>query len=296
MDSKHHLNNYSVEQVKNKYKQIYDLINSDLSSNIFGNYSFFLNYGYIADHNPQYSNVELPKQELNKSSIKLILEVIGDCDIRDGEILDIGCGRGGTSFTINKYFGVKRIIGLDQSSNAISFCKQKFENYRLQFLEGDAENLPFSNNLFDIITNIESSCNYPHILNFYTEVYRVLRMGGYFLYSDIFLAESMDHTLNVLDKIGFVLEIDRDITNNVLLSMNESAARHLAAYSKDKNEKMLNNFVALPGSKIYEDLKNRKMLYKIFRFRKEHGKIQSLNQEQALNYSNSLAIEILNHS
>ena len=38
---------------------------------------------------------------------------------------------------------------------------------------------------FDVVTNIESSHTYPNLRGFFTEVRRVLRSGGRFLYTDL---------------------------------------------------------------------------------------------------------------
>lgn len=210
--------NTFTPNLKTKVKEMYASINSQLNSNGFEKYSCFLNYGYVGDESIQYSSIELAKNLISKNSVKLILEVVGDCNIQDSKILDIGCGRGGNASSINQYFAVKSIVGIDLSSRVIAFCKQHFENDKINFIEGDAENLPFENSSFDVVTNIESSHCYPNIFDFYTEVHRVLRIGGYFLYTDIFSKEFIDYSLNFLKSIGFVLEIERDITNNVILS------------------------------------------------------------------------------
>ena len=55
----------------------------------------------------------------------------------------------------------------------------------LDFIEGNAEHLPFPDESFDAVINIESSHTYPHFSRFLTEVARVLRPGGHFLYTDV---------------------------------------------------------------------------------------------------------------
>jgi SAM-dependent methyltransferase len=53
-------------------------------------------------------------------------------------------------------------------------------------VQGDAEDLPFSDNEFDIVINVESSHNYPNLRRFFEEVARVLRPGGFFSHADVF--------------------------------------------------------------------------------------------------------------
>ncbi|WP_373155955.1 class I SAM-dependent methyltransferase, partial [Mycobacterium marinum] len=55
----------------------------------------------------------------------------------------------------------------------------------LDFVRGDAENLPFEDESFDVVLNVEASHCYPHFSRFLAEVVRVLRPGGYLLYTDL---------------------------------------------------------------------------------------------------------------
>jgi ubiquinone/menaquinone biosynthesis C-methylase UbiE len=52
-------------------------------------------------------------------------------------------------------------------------------------VQGDAENLPFDDESFDAVINIEASHLYPQLPRFLAEVARVLRPGGHFLYADL---------------------------------------------------------------------------------------------------------------
>ena len=53
------------------------------------------------------------------------------------------------------------------------------------FIEGSAEDLPFPDESFDAVINIESSHTYPNFSRFLAEVARALRPGGHFLYTDV---------------------------------------------------------------------------------------------------------------
>ena len=172
-------------EVKASYKRFYDAVNSQLDASVFGPFSFFLNYGYLPNLSPQYSRIQLPDHFVNKNSVRLVLELIGDCDLKDRRILDVGCGRGGTVFVIKQFFEPRSVQGLDLSPNAIASCRASHRHDNVRFDEGDAENLPFDRELFDVVTNVESSHSYPNLGAFYTEVFRVLAPGGCFLYTDV---------------------------------------------------------------------------------------------------------------
>lgn len=266
---------YSSNEIKENKQKFYDLVSQQLDSTVFGQHALFLNYGFIADDTPQDARVELPNHIINKNSIKLVLEVIGNCDLTDCRILDIGCGRGGTIDVIAKYFQPQEIIGIDISSSAISFCQGNNSYTHANFFQGDAENLTFEEDEFDIVINIESSHNYPDIFRFYREVYRVLKIGGDFLYADFFPMERLDRYLYYLQSIGFVLEKQRDITHNVLLSCDDTARQRLAAFRKENDSEIMSNFLGMPGSKGYINMKNKKSTYRIFKLKKG---LQSKNQ------------------
>lgn len=64
-------------------------------------------------------------------------------------------------------------------------CRQTHNLPGLDFVCGNAEDLPFPENSFDAVINIESSHCYPRFARFLGEVNRVLRPGGDFLYADV---------------------------------------------------------------------------------------------------------------
>ena len=51
-------------------------------------------------------------------------------------------------------------------------------------MQGNAESLPFPDESFDAVINVEASHAYPHFDRFLPELTRVLRPRGHFLYAD----------------------------------------------------------------------------------------------------------------
>ena len=75
--------------------------------------------------------------------------------------------------------------GLDLNAAGIDFCRKRHNLPGLDFVRGDAEDLPFADQSFDAVINVESSHCYPRFPRFLAEVARVLRPGGHFLYADL---------------------------------------------------------------------------------------------------------------
>jgi SAM-dependent methyltransferase len=128
--------------------------------------------------------------------------------------------------------------------------------------------LPFGDASFDVVTNIESSHSYPNINTFYAEVFRVLTPGGYFLYTDVLPVEFMNGAVVFLRALGFSVEREQDITANVLLSCDEIAHTRVQAYDRQNDTQLMGDFLGVPGSQIYEEMRQRRWTYKIFKFKK----------------------------
>jgi phthiocerol/phenolphthiocerol synthesis type-I polyketide synthase E len=255
--------------LKASYKRFYDTVTTQLNATPFGRFSFFLNYGYLPDGSPEFAQVEPPEHCINRNSVKLVLEVVGDLDPTNKHVLDVGCGRGGTIHVLKTYFKPATLTGLDLSTAAISFCRSAHGDARTSFHEGDAEHLPFPDASFEIVTNIESSHSYPSIHRFYSEVARVLVPGGYFLYTDALLRSQIAAGIAYLEHAGLVAERSRDITRNVLLSCDAIAQTRIQAFDGRNDREVINNFLATPGSQVYEDMQTGRWEYHIFRFRKQ---------------------------
>jgi len=251
--------------VKAGYEQFYDAVNKQLNASGFGQLSYFLNYGYVPDGRTDRSAVELPARFFNKNSVRLVLELIGDCTVDGADVLDVGCGRGGTIYALKKFFSPATLTGLDLSTTAIEFDRRIHGDARTRFHEGDAENLPFGDEFFDVVTNVESSHSYPDTDRFYAEVYRVLRPGGVFLYTDVLPAPRHTAAVGALERLGFRLEVNRDITANVLRSCDEVARTRLEAFGERNDPRLMQNFLATPGSQVYEEMQTGRWEYRIVR-------------------------------
>ena len=102
-------------------------------------------------------------------------------NIKNGNsILDVACGTGDICFEIRKSYNVN-IIGIDLSPNMIKIAnkkKMKKKYNEIDFINGDAESLPFESNSIDIVTisyGFRNLANYDLALK---EFYRVLKPGG----------------------------------------------------------------------------------------------------------------------
>ncbi|KTD79253.1 class I SAM-dependent methyltransferase [Legionella waltersii] len=101
-------------------------------------------------------------------------------------IVDIGSGNGIGLKVISQLLASNYALGIDLTNQLVEHSNKNFHlDNQVNYIQSDAEHLPLKNNSIDIITNLESSHNYPIIEHFFSEVERVLVPGGYFCYADV---------------------------------------------------------------------------------------------------------------
>jgi ubiquinone/menaquinone biosynthesis C-methylase UbiE len=120
------------------------------------------------------------------------------------------------------------MVGMDLAGKAIDFCRRTHHLAGLRFVQGDAERIPFDDQHFDVVMNVESSHCYPRLDAFFREVKRVLRPGGYFLYADIMLLEHLPERRKMLNRAGLEIVQEHDIGANVLASLDSNSDERTA--------------------------------------------------------------------
>ncbi len=86
------------------------------------------------------------------------------------KILDVGCGTGKNLETFSK-FG--EVIGIDNSIDAINFCKKR----GFKAIKGDIEKMPFKSNFFDAVTALDV-LEHVDDVKALKEIKRVLNQDG----------------------------------------------------------------------------------------------------------------------
>jgi SAM-dependent methyltransferase len=251
-----------TQAAKASYRDFYDDVTRRLEQSGVAEASFFLNYGYLTLGGPDEARVEVPPGIFNPSSVRLAFELIGSTELKDRRVLDVGCGRGGTVALLAERFDADA-TGVDLSPEAVAFCRRVHRHPRTRFEVGDAEHLPVADGVFDVVTNIESSHTYPSLRAFFAEVARVLVSGGLFLYTDLLPVQRWMEVRVLLGPLGFTIREERHITPNVLASCDEVAATRAQAFGG--GSAMIDNFLAVPGSAVYEQMKSGAWEYRILR-------------------------------
>jgi ubiquinone/menaquinone biosynthesis C-methylase UbiE len=149
----------------------------------FADEVLFFNPGYEED--PPMALPLAPSDEPNRFPIQLYYRTATHVDLTGKRVLEVSPGHGGGASYLVRTLHPASYTGLDLNSAAIEFCRKRHNLPGLDFVHGDAENLPFADQSFDAVINVEASHGYPRFPRFLSEVARVLRPGGHLLYTDL---------------------------------------------------------------------------------------------------------------
>ena len=240
-----------------------------LTRRLKGEEVLFLNYAFETDP-PVGLRLE-PEDEPNRACIQLYHHVASQVDLRGKSVLEVSCGHGGGASWITRTMQPASYTGLDLNPTGIRFCQQRHRVAGLTFVQGDAQRLPFPDNTFDAVINVEASHCYPDLSGFLAEVARVLRPGGHFLYADFRFSEGLSEWESAIAAAPLEIVHSRDIGAEVLHGMDRNAERSMALI-RERLPRFLHSlgydFAGVPGSRVYAALQTGKLFYRSWCFRK----------------------------
>ncbi|NJP11270.1 MAG: methyltransferase domain-containing protein [Leptolyngbyaceae cyanobacterium RU_5_1] len=119
---------------------------------------------------------------------QLTQRVYAAANVKEGDrVLDAGCGFGGTIASLNENFSNLNLVGLNIDPRQLERARQEVQphgNNQIEFVEGDACQLPFADASFDVVLAVECIFHFPSRADFFHEARRVLRPGGRFAICD----------------------------------------------------------------------------------------------------------------
>lgn len=97
-----------------------------------------------------------------KEPIRCYPVVLEELSKMQGKLLDVGCGEGVLLGKISEKYGNRyELYGTDLSGKAIEKANS-CSGDRVRFVQGDAEHLPYEENMFDVIICTHSFHHYPN--------------------------------------------------------------------------------------------------------------------------------------
>jgi ubiquinone/menaquinone biosynthesis C-methylase UbiE len=227
----------------------------------------FLNYAYETD--PPMGIPLSAEDEKDRACIQLYHHVASQADLHAKDVLEISCGHGGGASYVTRTFGPAKYSGLDLNPAGIAFCKARHRHPGLDFIRGDAGNLPYGRESFDVVINVEASHCYPDFPRFLFEAARVLKPGGHFLYADFRFKESIPAWERAIAECSLRMERMTDIGECVIRGLEKNSASSQALLDR-KLPKFLHNlgrdFAGVKGSRVYNALKEGNLSYRSYHF------------------------------
>ncbi len=143
-----------------------------------------VHWGYWADPDSALCN----DSDYADAAENLTVELTRLAGLQNGQkILDAGCGFGGTVAYLNEQYADMQLTGLNIDQRQLARARemvQPLNGNQVEFIQGDACELPFEDNSFDRVLAVECIFHFPSRERFFEEVNRVLRPGGSLTLSD----------------------------------------------------------------------------------------------------------------
>ncbi|KAA8963880.1 fatty-acid O-methyltransferase Mtf2 [Mycobacterium sp.] len=229
----------------------------------------FLNYGYEQD--PPMALPLDPCDEPNRYCIQLYHRTATQVDLRGKRVLEVGCGHGGGASYLMRTLEPAAYTGLDLNPAGIAFCRKRHDLADLDFVRGDAENLPFPDQSFDAVINIESSLHYVRFPRFLAEVARVLRPGGHFLYADFRPARRIAAWEAALESTVLRMISRRVINAEVLRGMEKNSGQWLGRIDRHVPAPFrgfARDMAGVPAMTLYQEMQRGGLSYRMYCFAK----------------------------
>lgn len=197
----------------------------------------FLNHGYADPEDVRFI-VDLPPDlEPHRYPIQLYDLLARLRKWHDKDALEISCGLGGGMMYVDRRYRPRTMTGLDISAASIAACRRRYGGSSLRFETGDAQAMPFADQSFDIVINVESSLNYPNFSTFLREVDRVLKPGGTFLFADYRRSGKVTKLRRSLTGMAYDVQVIADITPGIVRGLE---------FGFERKRSLIDRHVALP--------------------------------------------------
>lgn len=169
----------------------------------------FFNQGYA----PQDPRLNAKKYDIMSYQASLYLKSLEGLNVDGKKILDIGCGRGGGLDVFERFYNFESVHGCDISEKRVQFAKNNCVG-EINVKVSNFESLDYDDSSFDVVTLIETGNFTKDLDKIFSEVKRVLKPNGIFVYADQFAAGKIEHEAMLNSKFS---NLDKeDITKNVI--------------------------------------------------------------------------------
>ncbi len=167
------------------FDKIFDQIESSDQDDL-GKNGLDVHWGFWHDDDLETADISMTGAKAARNNMNM--EIFKQANLTDGQdILDVGCGFGGAVSILNETYNNLNLNGLNIDPRQIEYARNniiaKAQN-SVDFIEGDACDLPFEDESFDNLFAIECIFHFPSRKDFFNEACRVLKPKGRLVFSD----------------------------------------------------------------------------------------------------------------
>ncbi len=124
-----------------------------------------------------------------KASPSFYFDLLEEINLPEkAKVLDVGSGPGFFTLEIAKKFPTVSVVGLDYSSRQVKLATSRANRENItnsSFIVGNAMNLPFKKDYFDLVISIASIKHWPNGEKGLVEIKRVLKKRGVALIAEV---------------------------------------------------------------------------------------------------------------
>ena len=122
-------------------------------------------------------------ERMNVSHLRVTVWGLEQLEIRDDfTILDVGCGGGRTVDRLAAITPRGKVFGIDYSDVSVDTSRETNQRWiaagRVDVQQGAVSQLPYHDQMFDLVTAVETHYYWPDLPRDVREVMRVLKSGG----------------------------------------------------------------------------------------------------------------------
>lgn len=121
-------------------------------------------------------------RDLRRACENLVDEILSFMPDKEAAVLDLGCDRGATTQYLAKRLSSGSVTGVVTDKNDLARCEQNAPEVQFHYMNGSG--LEFADDSFDYVVSVEGLSRLKKPSAAIQEVYRVLRAGGRFVFSN----------------------------------------------------------------------------------------------------------------